>query len=149
MRCGRAGVVWEVWFVRNGLIIGAVVVAMCVGSLAFAGGAVAQEGAWRMEPAAGVVVEGLASRAEVWLEEPASTRREGELRAVQDQSGSSWPSTIAEPDSGENEDLVPMVLATFGVAAATMVVGLVAYLVRARLGLVKPAPPREEPHGSD
>lgn len=48
----------------------------------------------------------------------------------------------------ENDDLVPIALATFGVAAATMVAGLLAYLVRVRLGLVKPPPPPEERHGA-
>ena len=58
-------------------------------------------------------------------------------------------SARAEPAAEENDDLVPVALATFGVAAAAMGVGALAYLVRLRLGLVKPPPaPPEERHES-
>lgn len=55
----------------------------------------------------------------------------------------------AQPASEENDDLVTVALATFGVAVAAAAVGLVAYLVRVRLGLVAPPPPPpEKGHGS-
>ncbi len=55
----------------------------------------------------------------------------------------------AQPASEENDDLVAVALATFGVAVAAAVVGLVAYLVRVRLGLVAPPPPPpEKGHGT-
>jgi methionine-rich copper-binding protein CopC len=47
----------------------------------------------------------------------------------------------ASADEG-NDNLVTMALATFGAAGAAVVLGLAAYLVRVRLGLVK-APPGE------
>ena len=63
-------------------------------------------------------------------------------------SGRSLRSARAEPAAEENDDLVPVAVATFGVSAAAMGVGALAHLVRLRLGLVKPHPAPEEGHES-
>jgi methionine-rich copper-binding protein CopC len=60
----------------------------------------------------------------------------------------SFSFTVLNTSRVSNDDRVTVALATFGVAAAAVVVGLLAYLLRLRLGLVKPPPPPEEPHGS-
>ena len=130
-------------------MLGAVLMAMYVASLTFVGGVAAQDGAKAREPADGRLLEGTLSNVEMWLEEPMSTGGDAELRLVDNQSGSNWSSTIADAAREENDDLVPMALATLGVAVAAMVVGLAAYLLRVRLGLVQPPPPPEERHESD
>lgn len=134
---------------RNGVIMGAAVVAIYLASFVFAGGVAAQDGAKRTELGEGSVLEGPRSSVEVWLEKPMSTGAQAELRLVGNPSGSSFSSTIAEAAREENDDLVPMALATFGVAVAAMVVGLAAYLLRLRLGLVQPPPAPEDLHESD
>jgi methionine-rich copper-binding protein CopC len=55
--------------------------------------------------------------------------------------------TVADQAKEENNNLVTIALATFGVAGAATVVGLLGYLLRVRLGLVKPPPPPDEVHG--
>jgi methionine-rich copper-binding protein CopC len=62
--------------------------------------------------------------------------------------GGSFSFTIADSAQEENDDLVPIALATFGAAAAAAVVGLLAYVLRVQLGLVSPPPPPESQHGS-
>lgn len=60
----------------------------------------------------------------------------------------SFSFTVLSPSTGNNDDRVTIALATIGVAAAAVVVGVLGYLLRVWLGLVKPPPPPEEPHGS-
>lgn len=61
------------------------------------------------------------------------------------EGGGSYSFMVREPLREGNDDLVTIALATFGVAAAAVVVGMVAYLARLRLGLAK-APPFEGGH---
>jgi len=58
----------------------------------------------------------------------------------------SFSFAVADQAREENDDLVPIALGTFGAAAGMIVVGTLGYLLRARLGLVKPPP--EEGRGS-
>jgi methionine-rich copper-binding protein CopC len=60
----------------------------------------------------------------------------------------SYSFTVSEPSNGSNDDLVTIALATFGAAGAAVVVGLVAYVLRVRFGLVKAPPPPEEGHST-
>jgi methionine-rich copper-binding protein CopC len=60
----------------------------------------------------------------------------------------SFSFTLVSPSPQDNDDRVTIALGTFGAAAAAVVVGLLGYLLRLRLGLVKPPPPPEERHGS-
>jgi methionine-rich copper-binding protein CopC len=59
----------------------------------------------------------------------------------------SFSFTLLSPSPQDNDDRVTIALGTFGAAAAAVVVGLLGYLLRLRLGLVKPPPPPEERHG--
>ena len=56
--------------------------------------------------------------------------------------------TVGDSSSGSNDDLVTIALATFGAAGAAVVVGLVAYFLRVRLGLAKAPPPSDEGHNT-
>jgi len=56
--------------------------------------------------------------------------------------------TVLNSSAPNNDDRVTVALGTFGVAAAAVMVGLLGYLLRVWLGLVKPPPPPQEPHGS-
>lgn len=56
--------------------------------------------------------------------------------------------TAADSSSGRNDNLVEIALITFGAAAGAMAVLSLGYLLRVRLGLVKPPPPPSEQHGS-
>jgi methionine-rich copper-binding protein CopC len=61
----------------------------------------------------------------------------------------SYSFTVGESSSQSNDHLVTIALATFGAAGAAVVVGLLAYLLRVRLGLVKaPPPPPDEGHNT-
>jgi hypothetical protein len=55
---------------------------------------------------------------------------------------------VGDSSNERNDDLVTIALATFGAAGAAMVVGLLGYLGRARLGLVKAPPPPEQEHST-
>jgi hypothetical protein len=61
-----------------------------------------------------------------------------------------WPAMLllllSAGSNGGNDHLVTMMLATFGVAGAAVVIGLLAYLLRVRLGLVTAPPPPGEGH---
>jgi hypothetical protein len=56
--------------------------------------------------------------------------------------------SAAQVSSQGNDDLVAVALITFGVAVGAMAVMSLGYLLRVRLGLVKPPPPPDEQHGS-
>jgi hypothetical protein len=60
----------------------------------------------------------------------------------------SYSFTVGDSSNERNDDLVTIALATFGAAGAAMVVGLLGYLGRARLGLVKAPPPPEQEHST-
>jgi methionine-rich copper-binding protein CopC len=60
----------------------------------------------------------------------------------------SYSFTVGDSSDERNDDLVTIALATFGAAGAAMVVGLLGYLGRARLGLVKAPPPPEQEHST-
>jgi methionine-rich copper-binding protein CopC len=141
--------------VRNCLITLAALVVGAASSLMLAPGVAAQNPIKSTEPVAGAVLESPPSSVEVWLEEPLSTEAKAGLRVLHNQSETrvDLPAALpaeaaANPPTGDNDDRVTVALATFGAAAAAVVVGLLAYLLRVRLGLVKPPPPPEEPHGS-
>jgi hypothetical protein len=122
---------------RKGLIIVAALVVGAVSSLVFLSGVAAQNPTEGTGPIAGTVLGSPPSGVEVRLEEPWPAAAEGRV-----------PFAVVNPAAADNDDRVTVALATFGVAAAAVVVGLLGYLVRVRLGLVKPPPPPEEPHGS-
>jgi hypothetical protein len=124
---------------RKGLIIVAALVASAVSSLMFAPGVAARNPIERTEGIAGAALGSPPSRVgvEVRLEEPLPAQAEG-----------SFPFAAVNPSAEDNDDRVTIALATFGVAAAAVVVGLLGYLLRVWLGLVKPPPPPEEPPGS-
>lgn len=55
--------------------------------------------------------------------------------------------SLSEDDSAdENDDRVPVELATFGAAVTAVVVLSAGYLLRRRLGLVKPPPAQDQEH---
>jgi len=124
---------------RKGLIVVAALVVGAVSSLMFAPGVAAQNCIERTESIAGAALESPPSRigVQVWLEQPVPAEAEG-----------SFSFAAANPSAEDNDDRVTIALATFGVAAAAVVVGLLGYLLRVWLGLVKPPPPPEEPPGS-
>ena len=120
------------------LSIVAALVVGAVSSLVFFSSVAARNSIERTGPIAGAALESPPSGgAHVWLEEPRPAEAEG-----------SFSVAAVNPSTEDNDDRVTIALATFGVAAAAVVVGLLGYLVRVRLGLVKPPPPPEEPHGS-
>jgi hypothetical protein len=124
---------------RKVLTIVAALVVGAVASLMFATAVAAQNPVERTEGIAGAALESPPSRVgvQVWLEEPVPAQAE---------RGFSF--AAADPQAEDNDDRVTIALATFGVAAAAVVVGLLGYLLRVWLGLVKPPPPPEEPPGS-
>jgi hypothetical protein len=118
-------------------IVAALVVGV-VSSLVLFSSVAARNSIERTGPITGAVLESPPSGGvQVWLEEPRPAQAEG-----------SFSFAAVNPSTEDNDDRVTIALATFGVAAAAVVVGLLGYLVRVRLGLVKPPPPPEEPHGS-
>jgi len=71
-----------------------------------------------------------------------------EVLSPNEEAKGSFSFTVADVSSQGNGDLVRVALATFGVAAGAMGVVFLGFLLRVRLGLVKPPPPPGEPHGS-
>jgi hypothetical protein len=120
--------------VKNGLIVMFLVVA-CLSSLAFIGGVAAQNPVERTEPPAGAML-GSGKYVVSWVVASGGYEAKG-----------SFAFTVADQSKEENDNLVTIALATFGVAGAATVVGLLGYLLRVRLGLVKPPPPPDEVHG--
>ena len=120
------------------LSIVAALVVGAVSSLVVFSSVAARNSIERTEPIAGAALGSPPSGGiQEWLEGPRPAQAEG---------SSSF--AAVNPSTEDNDDRVTIALATFGVAAAAVVVGLLGYLLRVRLGLVKPPPPPEEPHGS-
>lgn len=128
----------EVWSMSKHLSIVAALVVGTVSSLVLFSSVAAQNAIERTGPIAGAVLESPASGAvQASLQEPRPAQAEG-----------SFSFAAVNPSTEDNDDRVTIALATFGVAAAAVVVGLLGYLLRVRLGLVKPPPPPKEAHGS-
>jgi len=60
----------------------------------------------------------------------------------------SYSFTVGDSSNESNDDLVTIALATFGAAGAALALGMVGYLARVRLGLVKARTPPEEGHST-
>jgi hypothetical protein len=80
--------------------------------------------------------------------EPSAARHEVSWRAMSAEGYSIAPSHAVQMDQAEDEgnDRVLVSLATFGAAVAAVVVGSAGYLLRRRLGLVKPPPDQSAEH---
>lgn len=87
-------------------------------------------------------------RGEASLTEPAVARHDVSSPSMSPERDSTAPTHAFQTDTAadENDDRVPVALATFGAAVAAVVVGSAGYLLRRWLGLIKPPPAQGPEH---
>ncbi len=98
----------------------------------------------RTDPPAGTHLDEPSSRADIWFETPAVAAT-GALR-VDGESVVGSHAFSVDNSADEDDDRVLVSLATFGAAVMVVLVLSAGYLLRRRLGLIKPPPTQDREH---
>ena len=98
----------------------------------------------RTDPPAGVRLYEPWAGGEIWSETPAVAST-GAPRVDGEGVVGSYSFSVDDA-AGEDDDRVPVALATFGAAVAAVLVLSAGYLLRRRLGLIKPPPTQDREH---